>query len=102
MTESQAKLFWSKVHHDARPEGCWRWTKGKQSTGYGQMWLNSTEVLVHRVSYMEHKGECQELDIDHKCGQRDCVNPDHLEAVTSGENIRRARARTLAMNYRVK
>jgi hypothetical protein len=28
--------------------------------------------------------------VDHLCGQRDCVRADHLEAVTQIENIRRA------------
>jgi len=34
-----------------------------------------------------------EAQIDHKCCNPACVNPDHLEAVTSGENNRRTVAR---------
>lgn len=29
------------------------------------------------------------MDIDHLCRNRSCVNPEHLEPVTRGENIRR-------------
>lgn len=31
--------------------------------------------------------------IDHLCGVKACVRPEHLEAVTQGENVRRAAAR---------
>jgi hypothetical protein len=37
------------------------------------------------------KGDVPEdLVIDHKCRTPSCVNPDHLEPVTQGENLRRA------------
>jgi len=29
------------------------------------------------------------LTIDHLCGVKRCVNPDHMEVVTRGENTRR-------------
>lgn len=32
------------------------------------------------------------LELDHLCRQRDCVNPQHLEAVTHSENTRRGAA----------
>ena len=33
------------------------------------------------------------LEVDHLCGNRACVNPAHLEAVSHGENCRRAKAK---------
>jgi len=48
-------------------------------------------IDAHRLSYRLHKGEIpQGLELDHLCKAKSCVNPDHLEAVTHKENMRRA------------
>jgi hypothetical protein len=50
--------------------------------------------LVHRVVFEALLGAIPpQLEIDHLCFTRCCVNPDHLEAVTGRENRRRAGAR---------
>ena len=71
-------------------DGCWEWGAGKQSRGYGMCWNGEKAVLAHRFSFEVHKGEIPEgLVIDHLCRNRSCVNPDHLEAVSQRENVRR-------------
>jgi hypothetical protein len=46
--------------------------------------------LAHRLAYEFAKGPVPDgLVLDHLCRVRCCVNPDHLEAVTTGENVRR-------------
>lgn len=72
------------------PNGCLEWT-GPISTGYPSMSLHGRTVGAHRVAYVGHyKREIPDgYEIDHLCGNRICVNPDHLDVVTRSENLRR-------------
>lgn len=69
---------------------CWIWQRCISKKGYGMIKLNGSAVLAHRVYYERFKGPIPEdLTIDHLCFNADCVNPDHLEAVTFKENRQR-------------
>lgn len=69
---------------------CWEWNAYIGYKGYGRFGFNGRVDYAHRVSYMLFNGEIGDgLVIDHLCRNRSCVNPKHLEQVTSSENTAR-------------
>ena len=70
--------------------GCWLWTAAANGRGYGTFWSEGKNVLSHRYAYERWVGPIPDgLQIDHLCRVRNCVNPGHLEPVTSRENTLR-------------
>lgn len=70
-------------------DGCWVW-KTTQANGYGRVTINGKRQLAHRVMYEMLVGSIPHgMELDHICRNRSCANPEHLEAVTHAENVRR-------------
>jgi hypothetical protein len=83
----QTILLYANKQDDAP---CWIWWGATLSNGYPKVTMNYRTCLVHRVVYEHYKGSIPEgLQIDHICKNKLCVNPEHLEAVTCLENMRR-------------
>lgn len=91
--------------------GCWEWLLSKGQDGYGMFWSNTVRrinlrkpprkprfgatITAHRWAYLKLKGPIPAgLEVDHLCGNRWCVNPEHLEAVPHLTNILRGRNST--------
>jgi hypothetical protein len=69
-----------------KTEECWLWTSATQGT-YGAFWYDSKQILAHRMSYILHHGPITDgLIVRHKCRNKLCVKPEHLETGTLKEN----------------
>ena len=81
------KRFESKYIVD-ETTGCWLWTAGLFSNGYGQFWFNGRTHHAHRISYLLYKGDIDDesLFVCHSCDVKICVNPAHLWLGTNSAN----------------
>jgi hypothetical protein len=89
MTEEQLERFEDKVLRSGF-DACWHWAASKDTHGYGHIRLDYKLTKAHRASYEHFVGPIPtELQLDHLCRNRGCVNPKHLEPVTVRENVLR-------------
>lgn len=80
-----ADRFWEKVD---KTNSCWIWTAAKRA-GYGKFAPSTgRQVTAHRY-VLELAGTVvsEDMDVDHVCGNRACVNPDHLRVTTRKQNL---------------
>jgi hypothetical protein len=96
ITESMASDYWEESaleRFNSQYEiihGCWVWKSYLSKIGYGRFYFKGKLMLAHRYSYENFVGLIPDnMEVDHKCKNKSCVNPKHLEAVTHKENIRR-------------
>lgn len=79
---------------------CVLWPGAKRN-GYGIKGVNGSTMSAHRWVWEQVNGKIPKgQQVDHKCRNRACVNPRHLELVDPSQNKLRAWAATLPSNYR--
>jgi len=67
------------------PHECWEWQGSCGGPGYGN-WGYKTLGGAHRETYKLFFGDPKDLQVNHRCGNRRCCNPDHLYAGTQKQN----------------
>jgi len=82
--------FWSKV--SIQDNGCWLWLGYLNNKGYGKLSVNLQPVYAHRFAFEQFRGPIPpDKEIDHTCRNHACVNPRHMDIVTTKENGDRGR-----------
>lgn len=65
---------------------------GMFPSGYGAKWWRGATRKAHRVAYCQAHGllpeDIEGTIIRHKCDNRACINPDHLEPGSHADNMR--------------
>lgn len=95
LTEAQLKSFLSRI---VKRDGCWIW-QGATGGAPPHMYGVYRGTTAHRVAYGHYVGPLEDGKvIDHLCGVKLCVNPEHLEQVTQAENLLRSPTTINAIN----
>ena len=100
MKKTVEQRFWEKVGDHSDPIKCWLWQGAIIKSNHGgalngHFRVGDKHVLAHRLSYemYHHVTIPQGMTIDHVkargCTSTLCVNPHHLEVVTSRVNTLR-------------
>lgn len=62
---TEDERFWRNIH---KTDGCWEWIGGKQSAGYGSLFIVGRKKLAHRHSYeLAHGPIAAGMYVDHTC-----------------------------------
>jgi len=86
MTEKDIDIFWSSF---VVRDGCWVWIRGCVKGGYGHISIGGKTRRTHRVAYELVYGVILTPDqfLHHKCRNKSCVNPDHLEITNQLDHV---------------
>jgi len=79
-------MVWDKIA-TGKPCDCWQWQGGTNSSGYGQFRSENKYYTAHRVAYASYYNEdIRGQLIRHKCNNKLCCNPHHLETGSYSQN----------------
>lgn len=97
-TPDEHSRFMAKIEEK---NGCWLWTGPLDRDGYGTFYFRRKGRRAHRVGWYMTRGDIPSgLVVNHVCGNRHCVNAQHLELVTVRENALKDSRSVGAINAR--
>lgn len=74
--------------------GCWNWQRKLNGSGYPEVGIDGKYYQVHRLALEAKLGApLGSQTAHHKCANRTCTNPDHLQPATHRDNIAEMLAR---------
>ncbi len=73
---------------------CWSWTRALNHYGYPVFAIFGKQRFAHREAHAARFGRISpELVCDHLCRNPVCCNPEHIEPIPRGENVKRGAGR---------
>lgn len=98
---SENDVLQRRLNEKSRREGeCLVFYTTVQPNGYGQMWNGRRPEQAHRIAYRIAYGDIpRDTEIDHKCRNRACINPEHLQAITHKQNMHLSET-VMGLNHR--
>lgn len=84
----------SLLERTTKQGDCRVWDGCKVSGGYGQVRSDGKQVRAHRLAYELATGvDPGRQVVHHKCANRPCINPEHLELASQADNLLEMMAR---------
>lgn len=85
-TPELSERFWKQIA--IRPSGCWEWTAGTFTSGYGQFRVGKKKMRTHRLMWELIRGAIPEAKmVMHRCDNPPCCRPSHLRLGTHQNNM---------------
>ncbi len=68
--------------------GCHIWQRSTKPNGYGQLTYRCQRWMTHRLAWVARHGPIPKgLEVCHRCDERRCCNPEHLQLDSHAENM---------------
>ena len=83
------------IEYETDNNGCWNCVShAKEKDGYPVIQINGKQFRMNRYIYLRrHRAIPVGMVVRHKCDNRSCINPSHLEVGTVQDNVNDKMAR---------